>query len=146
MDFPDRSSIDVEAGVVLAPKFDSNGLLPAIATDWETGELLMVAFMNAEALKQTIALGEAVYWSRSRQELWHKGATSGHVQTVKEMRIDCDQDAVWIRVQQHGPGACHTGHRSCFYRKIAGNSVTDARLEFTETDLGFDPKKVYGNR
>ncbi len=141
--FADRSSVDIEAGTELAPKFDGQGLLPAIATDYGTGEVLMVAYMNAEALAKTIEIGEAVYWSRSRQELWHKGATSGHVQKVKELRIDCDQDAVWMRVEQLGAGACHTGYRSCFYRKVVGTG-DGARLEVDEDGKAFDPFAVYG--
>ncbi|MBR9801996.1 phosphoribosyl-AMP cyclohydrolase, partial [bacterium] len=108
----------VEQGDQLAPKFDSSGLIPAIATDHATGELLMVAYMNEEAFKKTIEIGEAVYYSRSRQEMWHKGATSGHTQKVIEIRVDCDQDAVWLRVDQQGSGACHVGYRSCFYRAV----------------------------
>ena len=99
----------------LRPKFDADGLLAAIAQDAESGEVLMLAWMNAEALKQTLATGRAVYWSRSRQALWRKGDTSGHEQHVVEVRIDCDQDAVLLRVKQDG-AACHTGRRSCFYR------------------------------
>ena len=99
----------VESGDRLTPKFNEQGLLPAVASDVHTGEFLMLAWMNAEALEQTIARGEAVYWSRSRNELWHKGATSGHTQRVHEIRIDCDQDAIWLRVEQQGPGCCHVG-------------------------------------
>ena len=137
----------VEQGLHLAPKFDAQGLIPSITTDFATGELLMVAFMNEEAFKQTIALGEAVYYSRSRQELWHKGATSGHVQKVLEIRVDCDQDAVWLRVEQHGSGACHVGYRSCFYRAVDREAVTtDAPipLKLAETEKSFDPSQVYG--
>jgi phosphoribosyl-AMP cyclohydrolase len=144
MAFADRSNVNVESGKELAPKFDASGLLPAVTTDWATGKLLMVAYMTAESLQRTIDTGEAVYWSRSRQELWHKGATSGHVQHVKEIRVDCDQDAVWLRVEQVGPGACHTGHRSCFYRKVSRVTDGSAVLEYVEKDLGFDPEKVYG--
>ncbi len=136
----------VEHGLQLAPKFDAHGLMPAIATDYETGELLMVAYMNEESLKQTIALGEAVYYSRSRQEIWHKGATSGHVQKVKEIRIDCDQDALWLRVEQLGGGACHVGYRSCFYRAVdreALKSDTPVPLKLAESDKAFDPDDVY---
>jgi phosphoribosyl-AMP cyclohydrolase len=102
----------------LRPKFDADGLVAAVAQDADTGEVLMLAWMNAEALKQTLESGRAVYWSRSRKELWRKGDTSGHEQQVVEVRIDCDQDAVLLKVRQTGP-ACHTGRRSCFYR-IAG--------------------------
>ena len=106
-----------EHSLTLEPKWDAVGLITAVATDAATGELLMVAHMNADALAATIATGEAHYWSRSRRELWHKGATSGHVQRVVEMRVDCDQDAIWLKVEPAGP-ACHTGAASCFYRKV----------------------------
>ena len=108
---------EIEEGAVLAPKFDRDGLVTCIATDAKTGELLMVAHMNAESLKRSIETGEAWYWSRSRGELWHKGDTSGQVQTIVEMRVDCDQDALWIKVKVAGDGGCcHTGRCSCFYR------------------------------
>lgn len=106
-----------EQGLDLMPRFDANGLITAVVTDAANGDLLMVAHMNAEALRLTIESGDAWYWSRSRGELWRKGATSGHVQKVQELRIDCDQDAVWLKVAQTGP-ACHTGERSCFYRAV----------------------------
>ncbi len=109
---------DLEEGADFAPKFDAEGLIPAIATDHAAGEVLMVAFMNKDALEKTLETGEAHYWSRSRNELWHKGATSGQIQIVMEMRTDCDQDAIWLRVEQKGGGACHVGYRSCFYRSI----------------------------
>jgi phosphoribosyl-AMP cyclohydrolase len=107
----------LEEGTVLSPRFDANGLVTCVTTDAATGELLMVAHMNAEALQRSIETGEAWYWSRSRKELWHKGATSGQIQTIVEMRVDCDQDALWLKVQVAGDGGCcHTGRRSCFYR------------------------------
>jgi phosphoribosyl-AMP cyclohydrolase len=107
----------LEEGAALSPKFDAAGLITCVATDADTGDVLMVAHMNEEALRRSIATGEAWYWSRSRQELWHKGATSGQIQTIVEMRIDCDQDALWIKVRVGGDGGCcHTGRRSCFYR------------------------------
>jgi phosphoribosyl-AMP cyclohydrolase len=107
----------LEEGDVLAPRFDASGLITCVATDAETGEVLMVAHMNADALRRSIETGEAWYWSRSRGELWHKGATSGQVQTIVEMRVDCDQDAIWIKVSVAGDGdCCHTHRRSCFYR------------------------------
>jgi phosphoribosyl-AMP cyclohydrolase len=107
----------LEEDMVLAPRFDNNGLVTCVTTDAATGELLMVAHMNAEALERSIATGEAWYWSRSRRELWHKGATSGQIQTIVEMRVDCDQDAIWIKVAVAGDGGCcHTGRHSCFYR------------------------------
>ena len=104
----------VEEGRVLAPKFDDNGLIPVVTTDYDSGEVLMVANMNAEAFAKTIELGEAVYYSRSRKQLWHKGATSGLVQKVREILIDDDQDAVWLRVDVQGGASCHVGYRSCF--------------------------------
>lgn len=107
----------LEEGTALSPRFDANGLVTCVTTDAATGELLMVAHMNAEALKRSIETGEAWYWSRSRQELWHKGATSGQIQTIVEMRVDCDQDAIWLKVHVAGDGGCcHTGRHSCFYR------------------------------
>lgn len=119
------STHDVERGAVLAPKFDGDGLIPAVATDHRTGEVLMVAYMNRAALAATIDTGQAHYWSRSRQELWHKGATSGQVQHIVELRIDCDQDAVWLKVDQQGGGACHVGYRSCFYRSVDTQKARD---------------------
>jgi len=134
---------DIEEGLAFQPKFDASGLVTCVATDAGTGEVLMVAHMNDEALRRTIASGEAWYFSRSRKSLWRKGETSGHVQRVVEMRMDCDQDAIWIRVEQSG-AACHTGRRSCFYRKIdAGDG--QARLSFVDADRLFDPKAVYRN-
>jgi phosphoribosyl-AMP cyclohydrolase len=125
-DFPTAASKDeLERGHVLAPRFDANGLIAAVASDADTGEILMLAWMNAEALKLTIETREAWYWSRSRGELWKKGATSGQVQQVEEIRVDCDQDAVWLKVRVPGDGgACHVGFRSCFYRVVE----TDGRL------------------
>ena len=114
----------LEQGKTLAPRFDANGLIAAVATHAETGEVLMLAWMNAEALSKTLETGEAWYFSRSRDELWHKGATSGQVQVVEEARIDCDQDAVWLKVWPQGDGgACHTGARSCFYRVIENGKL-----------------------
>jgi phosphoribosyl-AMP cyclohydrolase len=113
------SKAELEEGLRLMPRFGADGLITCIATDAGTGELLMVAHMNAEALARTLDTGEAWYWSRSRSELWHKGATSGQVQTVVEMRIDCDQDALWLKVRVAGDGGCcHTGRKSCFYRVL----------------------------
>ena len=132
---------DVEEGLTFKPKFDASGLVTCVATDAGTGEVLMVAHMNDEALRKTIATGEAWYFSRSRNALWQKGETSGHVQRVVEMRMDCDQDAIWIRVEQTG-AACHTGRRSCFYRAVAkGEGGT--RLSFVDADRLFDPRAVY---
>jgi len=119
------STREVEEGSVLTPRFGPGGLVTCVTTAADTGEVLMVAHMNAESLARTIATGEAWYWSRSRRELWRKGATSGQAQTVVEMRVDCDQDAVWLRVRVGGDGGCcHTGRRSCFYRKV---ETTDGR-------------------
>jgi phosphoribosyl-AMP cyclohydrolase len=111
-----------EHGLTLEPKWDATGLITAVVTDAATGMLLMVAHMNADALAATIATGEAHYWSRSRRELWHKGATSGHIQRIVEMRVDCDQDAIWLKVDPAGP-ACHTGETSCFYRKLTQSGL-----------------------
>jgi phosphoribosyl-AMP cyclohydrolase len=136
---PDSS--DIEEGLGLQPKFDAAGLVTCVATDADTGEVLMVAHMNDEALRKTIASGEAWYFSRSRNALWRKGETSGHTQRVVEMRMDCDQDAVWIRVEQVG-AACHTGRRSCFYRKVT-TGEGGARLSFVDAERLFDPNSVY---
>ncbi|MGA8898776.1 phosphoribosyl-AMP cyclohydrolase [Bradyrhizobium sp.] len=132
----------IEEGLSFRPKFDANGLVTCVATDATTSEVLMVAHMNEEALRRTIASGEAWYYSRSRQALWRKGETSGHVQRVAEMRMDCDQDAVWLRVEQTG-AACHTGRHSCFYRKVEA-ADGGARLSFVDADKMFDPKTFYG--
>lgn len=122
---PDTHAL--EQGATLAPRFDANGLIAAVATHADTGEVLMFAWMNAEALAQTLATGEAHYFSRSRNELWHKGATSGQVQAVVEARIDCDQDCVWLKVRPGGDGgACHTGARSCFYRVIEDGKLRES--------------------
>ncbi|MEQ9146467.1 MAG: phosphoribosyl-AMP cyclohydrolase [Parvibaculaceae bacterium] len=128
------STEEIEEGLVFAPKFDANGLIPVVTTDAATGELLMQAWMNEEALARTIASGEAWYWSRSRKELWHKGATSGQIQTVTEIRTDCDQDAIWLKVTPQGDGGCcHVGYRSCFYRSVPiGQKDGPARLEQAE--------------
>ncbi len=135
---------EIEEGLVLAPRFDAAGLVTCVATDAATGELLMVAHMNAEALARTIETGEAHYYSRSRKALWKKGESSGHVQRVVEMRVDCDQDAVWIRVEQGGAGACHTGRRSCFYRAVPPGQTGAVRLELRDGERTFDPGAVYG--
>ena len=133
---------DIEEGTAFSPKFDKDGLVTAVVTDVASGDLLMVAHMNADALNRTIESGEAWYFSRSRKQLWRKGESSGHVQRVKEMRVDCDQDAVWLKVEQAGAGACHTGRKSCFYRAVPlGKS--GAALEFRDGDKTFDPSTVY---
>ena len=148
MNLQTRTSVEqVEEGLELAPKFGADGLLPCITTDALSGEVLMLGWMNAEALQHTIATREAHYFSRSREVLWHKGATSGLVQRVVEMRIDDDQDALWLRVQvQPGidspPASCHVGYRSCFYRAI--DAETGA-LRFVENSKTFDPQVVYGD-
>ena len=134
-------SDDREEGLTFQPKFDSAGLVTCVATDAGTGEVLMVAHMNDEALRKTISSGEAWYFSRARNALWRKGESSGHVQRVIEMRLDCDQDAIWIKVEQTG-AACHTGRHSCFYRKIDA-ADGDTRLSFVDADRQFDPTKVY---
>ena len=146
--FATRTSVEqVEEGLVLAPKFDNDGLVPCITTDVNSGEVLMLGYMNSEALQQTISTGEAYYWSRSRQCLWHKGATSGLVQEVVEMRIDDDQDAIWLRVRILGSGSsCHVGYRSCFYRSVPLGKIDNAReieMKFEEKEKKFDPEKVY---
>jgi len=146
---PRRSVEEVEEGKVLAPKFDAEGVIPCVTTDAETGEVLMLGYMNGEALGLTIRTGEAHYWSRSRRRLWRKGETSGLTQHVIEMRIDDDQDAVWLRVQVGGSGAsCHVGFRSCFYRAVPTGRETSPdqlELEFKEQEKTFDPKDVYGD-
>ncbi len=146
--FGQRISVEqVEEGHELAPKFDAQGLIPCVTTDHASGEVLMVAVMNREALTKTIETGEAHYWSRSRQQLWHKGATSGLEQKVVEMRIDDDQDCVWLRVEIAGGASCHVGYRSCFYRRVpvGAERGQGTKLEFTEHEKAFDPKAVYGD-
>ena len=138
---PPGSAAEAEEGRTLAPKFDADGLVTCVATDARTGEVLMVAHMNAAALARTIETGEAWYFSRSRHALWRKGETSGHLQRVVEMRIDCDQDAVWIKVEQIA-GACHTGRRSCFYRAVPLGKAGAVTLEFRDERV-FDPKTAY---
>jgi phosphoribosyl-AMP cyclohydrolase len=130
-----------EEGLAFQPKFDASGLVTCVATDAATGDVLMVAHMNDEALRKTIATGEAWYFSRSRNALWRKGETSGHTQRVVELRMDCDQDAVWIRVEQSG-AACHTGRHSCFYRVVT-NEGGSPGLSFVDADRIFDPDAVY---
>jgi len=132
---------DREEGLAIKPKFDASGLVTCVATDAATGEVLMVAHMNDEALRKTIESGEAWYFSRSRNALWRKGETSGQTQRVVEIRLDCDQDAVWLRVEQKG-AACHTGRRSCFYRKVT-TSDGGTQLSFVDAERLFDPEAVY---
>lgn len=145
--FEQRKTIEqVEESTELAPKFDQDGLIPVVTTDFSSGEVLMQGYMNEEAFKKTILLGEAVYYSRSRKTLWHKGATSGLVQTIKEIRIDDDQDCVWLRVDVQGGASCHVGYRSCFYRSIPFGKKSDSTiLNFEEKEKVFDPKEVYGD-
>lgn len=150
--FAERKTVEqVEEGRELAPKFDDRGLIPVVTTDFHSGELLMHGYMNEEAFRKAIELGEAVYYSRSREALWHKGATSGMVQTIKEFRIDDDQDCVWLRVEVKGRAAsCHVGYRSCFYRSVpTGADVTDPNqpleLTFMESEKVFQPEDVYGD-
>ena len=145
--FKKRDNIkEVEEGKYLAPKFDENGLIPSITTDFRTGDILMHGYMNKEALKKTIESKEAHYWSRSRNKIWRKGEISGFVQKIKEIRIDDDQDAVWLSVDIGEGASCHVGYRSCFYRSIPlGKIKNNKKLEmnFKENKKVFDPKKIY---
>jgi phosphoribosyl-AMP cyclohydrolase len=144
--FPRVTVEQVEEGKELAPKFDEHGLLPCVTTAAASGEVLMLGYMNAEALKQTILTGEAHYYSRSRKAIWHKGATSGLIQKVVDLRIDDDQDAVWLKVEVVGEASCHVGYRSCFYRSVPTGDGSEVReLNFEEHEKTFDPKKVYGD-
>ena len=146
INFKKRESIEqVEESTDLAPKFDENELIPVVTTDYSSGEVLMQGYMNEEAFKKTIEIGEAVYYSRSRKTLWHKGKTSGLIQTIKEMRIDDDQDCVWLKVDVKGDASCHVGYRSCFYRSIPFGSTqtNNQKLQFEEKEKIFDPKEVY---
>ena len=145
--FEERKTIEqVEESTELAPKFDQDGLIPVVTTDFNSGEVLMQGYMNEEAFKKTISLGEAVYYSRSRKTLWHKGKTSGLVQNIKEIRIDDDQDCVWLRVDVQGGASCHVGYRSCFYRSVPfGEKSGSTVLKFEEKEKVFDPKEVYGD-
>jgi phosphoribosyl-AMP cyclohydrolase len=139
---PPGPAAELEEGARLTPKFDANGLVTCVTTDVASGDVLMVAHMNAEALAKTVATGEAWYFSRSRRALWRKGETSGHTQRVIEIRVDCDQDAVWLKVAQVA-GACHTGRHSCFYRAVPlGQTGGALKLEFHDERV-FDPKAVY---
>lgn len=149
LQFAPRQNVElVEEGLDLAPKFDGDGLIPVVASDASSGEILMHGYMNKEALRLTIETGEAYYYSRSRQKLWHKGATSGLIQSVVEMRIDDDQDSVWIQVNVQGGASCHVGYRSCFYRSIPIGPVKNNKpptLKLEETHKVFDPKAIYGH-
>ncbi len=140
---PEKPSNQQEEALDFAPKFDADGLVTCVATDLWTGDVLMVAHMNAEALQRTIETGEAWYYSRSRKALWKKGESSGHTQRVAEMRVDCDQDAVWIKVEQAGPGACHTGRRTCFYRAVPIKQPGTLTMTFRDAERTFNPRVVY---
>ena len=128
-DFPTlNDKFELETGAVLAPRFDVNGLITAVVQDAETRDILMLAHMNAEALDKTLTTGQSHFWSRSRQEIWHKGATSGDFQNVREILIDCDQDAVILLVTMAGKSACHTGRRSCFFRRVSGSENPELQI------------------
>ena len=148
--FKKRDNIkEVEEGKYLAPKFDEKGLIPVIATDFQTGGILMHGYMNEESLKKTIETKEAHYWSRSRQKLWRKGQVSGFVQIVKEIRIDDDQDSIWLAVDIGNGASCHVGYRSCFYRSIPLGKIKNGEeleMKFKENKKIFDPKKIYKDK
>ena len=136
----------IEEGKLLSPKFDKDGLIPVITTDSKTGEVLMHGYMNSEALKKTIETKEAYYWSRSRKEVWHKGETSGFVQKVIEIRIDDDQDSIWMSVDIGDGASCHVGYKSCFYRTVPLGKIEKTEkieMEFNDKKKKFDPKTVY---
>jgi len=145
--FKKRDNIkEVEEGKYLSPKFDKNGLIPVITTDFQTGDILMHGYMNDEALKKTIETKEAHYWSRSRKKIWHKGQISGFVQKVKEIRIDDDQDSIWLTVDIGDGASCHVGYKSCFYRSLPLGKIDNARqikMNFEEKEKKFDPEKIY---
>ena len=147
--FKKRESIkEVEEGKYLEPKFDKNGLIPVITSDFKNGDILMHGYMNNEALVKTIETKEAYYWSRSRQKIWHKGQVSGFVQKIKEIRIDDDQDAIWLSVDIGSGSSCHVGYRSCFYRSIPLGkikNIKEIKIKFKENKKKFDPKIVYKN-
>ena len=144
--FKKRESVfEVEEGRFLSPKFDSDGLIPVVTTDYKSGEVLMHGYMNKDALKKTIETKEAYYWSRSRNSLWHKGKTSGFIQKVIELRIDDDQDSVWIQVDIGEGASCHVGYKSCFYRSIPLGEIkndSEVKMDFKEKEKKFDPKKI----
>ena len=136
----------IEEGKLLSPKFDNNGLIPVVTTDYKTGEVLMHGYMNCESLKKTIENKEAYYWSRSRKEIWHKGETSGFVQKVIEIRIDDDQDSIWMSVDIGDGASCHVGYKSCYYRSVPLGKIQDTEkveMEFKEKKKKFDPKVIY---
>ena len=139
----------IEEGKLLSPKFDKNGLIPVVTTDSKTGEVLMHSYMNSESLKKTIETKEAYYWSRSRKEVWHKGETSGFVQKVIEIRIDDDQDSIWMSVDIGDGASCHVGYKSCFYRAIPLGKIQDSEkveMEFKDKKKKFDPNIVYKDK
>jgi len=148
--FKKRHTIkEVEEGKYLSPKFDENSLIPVITTDFKTGDILMHGYMNYEALKKTIETKEAHYWSRSRKKIWRKGQVSGFIQKVKEIRIDDDQDSVWLSVDIGNGSSCHVGYRSCFYRSIPLGKIKneeELEMEFKETEKTFDPEKIYKDK
>ncbi len=148
--FKKRENVaDIEEGNLLSPKFNNDGLIPVITTDFKTKEVLMQGFMNSEALKKTIETKEAHYWSRSREEVWHKGETSGFVQKVIEMRIDDDQDSIWMSVDIGDGASCHVGYKSCFYRSITLGKIENTekvKIDFKEKKKKFDPKVIYKNK
>ena len=148
--FKKRENVaDIEEGNLLSPKFNNDDLIPVITTDFKTKEVLMQGFMNSEALKKTIETKEAHYWSRSRKEVWHKGETSGFVQKVVEMRIDDDQDSIWMSVDIGNGASCHVGYKSCFYRSITLGKIENTekvKIDFKEKKKKFDPEVVYKNK
>ena len=145
--FKKRDNIkEIEEGKYLEPKFDENDLIPVVTTDFETGDVLMHAYMNEESLKMTIESKEAHYWSRSRKKIWRKGQISGFIQKIKEIRIDDDQDSIWLSVDIGNGASCHVGYRSCFYRSIPLGKISNTEeleIEFKEKKKIFDPKKIY---
>ena len=145
--FKKRENIfEVEEGKFLSPKFDDNGLIPVTTTDSSSGDLLMHGYMNIEALKKTIETKEAHYWSRSKKALWHKGETSGFIQKVIDLRIDDDQDALWMSVDIGNGASCHVGYKSCFYRSITLGPIKNSEeieLDFKEKEKKFDPEEIY---
>ena len=138
--------VEIEEGDLLSPKFDNDGLIPVVATCSQTKEILMQSYMNVEALRKTIETKEAHYWSRSRKQIWHKGKTSGFVQKVKELRIDDDQDSIWLSVDIGKGASCHVGYKSCFYRSVPLGKIENGRnikMKFEEKEKIFDPEEVY---
>ena len=145
--FKKRENVsEIEEGKLLSPKFDNDGLIPVVTTCKKTKEILMHGYMNVEALNKTIETKEAHYWSRSRKKVWHKGETSGFIQKVTEIRIDDDQDSIWLTVDIGDGSSCHVGYRCCFYRSIPFGKIDDGKkieMKFEEKEKKFDPEKVY---